>query len=328
MKLPALGGPQRQADGEGGAQEKRAHEDDRITEAALTLVLLALASLGAGTELQIRLKTPLSSRNSKSGDAVEAVVVAPVAAQGQIWMAPGEVMRGRVRAVQAAGPDEQRRAGLELEFGEWRGKKFRAKVAAVDNARETADEEGRIVGIMASSGRLAEFLQAAKAAVLKKPDVDISYEAGVELLLQLTQALAVDQPAEVKLPAITSEEELHALVDAQPFQTMAEKPSKPSDLTNLMFLGSREQVFQGKAVWVSAATHDIGIEFSQENRTFIHKIDGRIDRERAKVVNDFLLTGLVKGLALVERPAVPKQARNATGDDIETDGAMAVLLLN
>ena len=29
--------------------------------------------------------------------------------------------------------------------------------------------------------------------------------------------------------------------------------------------------------WVCAATHDIGIEFSEENRTFIHKIDPRID---------------------------------------------------
>jgi hypothetical protein len=89
----------------------------------------------------------------------------------------------------------------------------------------------------------------------------------------------------------------------------------------------RPDTFQGKPVWVCAATHDIGIEFSPENRTFIHKIDSYIDRERAKVVSDLLFTSLVRGLALVEREAVPKQSMNATGDKLETDGAMAVLLL-
>jgi hypothetical protein len=34
----------------------------------------------------------------------------------------------------------------------------------------------------------------------------------------------------------------------------------------------------------------------------------------------------VKGLALVDRPKVPKSTGNATGDKIETDGKMAVLL--
>lgn len=82
-----------------------------------------------------------------------------------------------------------------------------------------------------------------------------------------------------------------------------------------------------KPVWVSSSTHDIGIEFSQENRTFIHAIDPQIDRERAKVVSDLLFTGKVQSLALVERVAVPKKSRNATGDAIETDGRMAVLVL-
>ncbi len=87
----------------------------------------------------------------------------------------------------------------------------------------------------------------------------------------------------------------------------------------------RRDQFHGQAVWVAAATHDIGIEFSPENRTFIHKIDSQIDRERAKVVNDLLVTGTVRGLALVERPGVPRESQNATGDKLETDGSMAVL---
>ena len=78
-------------------------------------------------------------------------------------------------------------------------------------------------------------------------------------------------------------------------------------------------------VWVIAATHDTGIEFSQENRTFIHTIDGQIDRERSKVANDLILTGMVKGTVAVDRPEAPKKTKNATGDEIETDGKIVVL---
>ncbi len=90
----------------------------------------------------------------------------------------------------------------------------------------------------------------------------------------------------------------------------------------------REASYRGLPVWVCAATHDTGIEFSPENRTFIHTIDPYIDRERAKVVNDLLLTGRVRSLALVERGEVPQRSRNATGDELITDGRMAVLILH
>ena len=80
-----------------------------------------------------------------------------------------------------------------------------------------------------------------------------------------------------------------------------------------------------KRLWVCSATHDTGISFSEENRTFIHKIDSKIDLERAKVVNDLLLTGLVRGLSLVERGGLPPELSNATGDALKTDGSMAVV---
>ena len=89
----------------------------------------------------------------------------------------------------------------------------------------------------------------------------------------------------------------------------------------------RPATFMDKPVWVSSSTHDIGIEFSQENRTFIHAIDPQIDRERAKVVSDLLFTGKVRVTRACRAAAVPKKSRNATGDAIETDGRMAVLVL-
>jgi hypothetical protein len=87
----------------------------------------------------------------------------------------------------------------------------------------------------------------------------------------------------------------------------------------------RPGTFGGKAIWVCSATHDTGISFSEENRTFIHKIDPQIDLERAKVVNDLLFTGLVRGLSLVDRSALPQNIFNATGDALKTDGSMAVV---
>jgi hypothetical protein len=248
---------------------------------------------------------------------------------------------------------------------------------------------------------LAGLFEKAKAAVLQEPDANIVYDPGVELAIKL------DQPMELKpsgsgfanLQSVPSEAQLIDMVLRQPFQTRAQSPPKPSDITNIMYIGTQDQVsqafaaagwsqaaandtmskfetfkaiaesrgykeapvsvlllennppdlvfekgtntfsqrhhlrvwrrpgnFRGQPVWVCAATHDTGIEISPEDRTVIHKVDSQIDRERAKVVNDLLLTGMVKSLALVDRPAVPRESSNATGDKLITDGKMAVIL--
>jgi hypothetical protein len=83
----------------------------------------------------------------------------------------------------------------------------------------------------------------------------------------------------------------------------------------------------GEAVWVGAATHDIGLNFDRRDRVITHRIDPLIDRERDKIVNDLELTGRVVTASLVDRPDVPRGSRNATGDAWETDGRMAVVVL-
>jgi opacity protein-like surface antigen len=89
-----------------------------------------------------------------------------------------------------------------------------------------------------------------------------------------------------------------------------------------------KETWQGQPVWTSSATHDIGIGFSKKNKTFIHLIDSNIDNERAKVVNDIIYTGCVTGEQLVTRPWLPKDAKNGTGEELITDGRIAVLRLN
>lgn len=92
-------------------------------------------------------------------------------------------------------------------------------------------------------------------------------------------------------------------------------------------LWKRPHSHQGQEVWVAAGTHDIGIAVHREGTQWIHQIDSKIDRERAKVANDLLFTGLVKGHVLIDRPAAPRAGMNATGDKLETDGRMMILFL-
>jgi len=399
----------------------------RTGSAVLALAVCGFAAglqVPAGTEVEIRLKTKVSTKTARPKDPVEAAVIAPVMVDGQFAVPAGALVRGTVeKAVQSAKGDERSTLALAFTEIEIDGAKMKlaARVSAVDNARETVDEQGQITGILASetlSGQLdsglskladkasgfAGILSAVKSAVMKEPESDINYDSGVEMTLKLTAALELKGPSgpgpASKLTPIADEDTLAALVTREPFQTWAQNPSKPSDITNLMLVGTAEQIqqtfaaagwfnaaalntqakletfkaiaedrgykeapvsvlllenkppdlvfeklnntfakrhhlrvwrrpntFEGKPVWVVAATHDTGIDFSPENRTFIHKIDPQIDRERAKVVNDLLFTSRVRSVALVERDNVPKHGQNATGDNLETDGKMAVLVL-
>jgi hypothetical protein len=385
--------------------------------------MFAAAAVGiqipAGTELHVRLQTPVLASTAKPNQAVEAVVIEPVMSNGQIVIPAGAKLTGQVKEAKAATAID--RAQLHLEFDKMTGPdgksaKVDALLAGVDNARETVDDKGNIVGILASetlSARIdsginkvtqrysgfGQILQAIKGGVISEADPDINYAAGVEMTVKLTKPLTWTPSSEpTKVRDIQPADKLAEMVVAQPFRTIAEKPPNPSDITNLMFLGTKEQLeaafkeagwveaaalsgqskletiravaemrgyneapvsilrlegnppdlvfekqnntfaqrhhlriwqrpgtFDGLPIWVCAATHDTGISFSEQDRTFIHKIDPQIDRERSKVTNDLMFTGKVVGLALVDRPQVPKQSKNGTGDDLISDGRMAVL---
>ncbi len=380
--------------------------------------------LPSGTTVQVRLRSKVSSESSKPDDPVEAVVIAPMMAADQFAVPVGAIVRGSVKvAAQPGKADERARLTLafgKLEFG-GQNLKIVAQVGGVDNARETVDPQGQIQGILASetlTARLdsgikkvaeryagfADILESAKSAILKPADTAITYDSGVEMELKLLSPLVLPKlggagPAQDVQP-FPDQEAVVEFARQQPFQTMAERPSKPSDVTNLMLIGSQDEVeqaftaagwssaaalgpqakletfralaeqrgykeapvsvlllegrppdlvfeklnntfaarhhlrvwrrpvnFLDKPVWTIAATHDIGIDFSTESRTFIHKIDSSIDRERAKVVLDLIFAGKVQSIALIDRPQVPKHGQNATGDSLETDGAIAVMLL-
>jgi hypothetical protein len=388
------------------------------------LFLAASAATGAeiptGTRIDIRLTTAVKISTAKVNDPVDAVVIAPVFTGNRVAIAAGTNVHGELKEVKpAVKPEDQ--GVVSIQFGQLsseRGAKapLAARLVSVDNARESVDEQGRVLGIIAAqtgSGRLdkgiekvaerfptlGDILVAAKGAVVKESDPNIDFEPGVEMTIELTKPLRWEETAiAANLRSITPADQLANIVNRQPMHAVAEKPPAESDTTNLMFLGSREQIesafqaagwstaeklnakskletframveargykeapvsvlllevrppdlvfqkqnntfakrhhlriwrrpdtFNGKEVWVCAATHDIGIDFSQRDRTFIHRVDPEVDRERTKVVDDLQFTGKLQALALVDRPQAPKSGQNATGDPFRTDGRMAVL---
>jgi hypothetical protein len=83
-----------------------------------------------------------------------------------------------------------------------------------------------------------------------------------------------------------------------------------------------DQLWQGRPVWIAAATHDIGIDFSTEAKTFTHRIESNVDLERQKVLNDLRFADVVKTVYVQSRLSVPRETENATGDHVTTDGRL------
>src|SRR5262245_28421602 len=146
----------RNAEKPGSGVRARGSGDRRCLIVA-ALILACGSAFGmqvpAGTEVQVRLKSKVSTQSTKPKDAGEVVVTAPVMIDGQFAIPAGAVVRGNVEtATQSAKGDE--RSVLKLAFTEIEidgvKTKIAARVSGVDNARESVDEKGEISGIIAS----------------------------------------------------------------------------------------------------------------------------------------------------------------------------------
>jgi opacity protein-like surface antigen len=399
------------------------------------LAALALAGLPAfaetvpaGTKLEIRLQQPISSYATQKGTHISGVLVAPLTEGGERLLPLGTTVEGSVVEVRKVGIGfVHETARLQLQFdhvllpgGE--SVPLQCRLTEVENARESVDTQGRIQGIRSTatfshrtSGVLgslafgdpiaAIFTTAASASVLRFSEPEISLPAGTELIAELTAPIVFPKVEAIVVPPIAAtaaeKKDLSQLVEDLPFRTYTNKDHIPSDITNLIFIGSAGAVerafaasdwvqvdsltaestyatirsvaenqgykgapmstlllggqapayayaktlntfskrhhlriwassvpWNGQTVWTSSSTHDTGIGFSKKNKTFIHLIDTHIDSERAKVVNDLIFTGCVSNVQLVARPRIPKDAKNGTGEDLITDGRVAVLQLN
>lgn len=87
---------------------------------------------------------------------------------------------------------------------------------------------------------------------------------------------------------------------------------------------------EGRPLWCIAATHDIGFERDERNKSITsvtHKIDPAIDGEREYVNDTLSSTGLVIQRTHVTPPNALTEAKTATGGAFHSDGRILILIL-
>lgn len=387
----------------------------------------AKADLAPGLTMSVRLDNSVYSDRSRTGDPLTATVTYPLCKngeqvecdQGELLVAPGTKINGTVLFSQKA-PSKYDRPRMVLDFSNIVHKdgarsSLYARVLDVDNARETV-RNNEILGIvqphastkasvaMAALGAVNPIagytikgIQAVYGLSVRR---EILFPAGTDLQVQIVRPSMLKEkeswPGWQKMPVDAA---LQGVVEKTPLRTHT-AGGTPSDITNLMFLGTQEQlvaafgeagwfqadnlsvrsalktmgatvrqtgyssapvsslriegrvpdlVFQkslntfakrhhlriwkqagtygGREIWIGAATHDLAITNAKAGTKWSHRIDPHIDRERDWISTDLLFIGTAVAYADVGRPAAPRKAANATGDQILTDGKMSVLEL-
>jgi hypothetical protein len=90
---------------------------------------------------------------------------------------------------------------------------------------------------------------------------------------------------------------------------------------------AERETWQGRPIWVSASSRETGAALSLWHWKFLHHVDSDLDAERDKVVRDLTLAGCVDAVHEFRRASVPTLSLNATGEELRTDGGVAVVSL-
>jgi hypothetical protein len=256
----------------------------------LKTTLAHVSGIPASTRLVVRLTGPLSSLKNNAGDAISAVLISPGFGDGQILLPQGTEFSGRVTKARGVGWGVlHETAALTLDFHQAKlpnGQTLavHSQLTEVQNSREKVNKQGAIQGIRSTGtlGHSAEsrvasltgfdpvaylFTTVSATAALGFAEPEILYPSGTELVVQLTAPLITSKAFSPSIPALASSDaardQLLQFVKQVPFRTMTEGSNKPSDLTNLLFIGSPEQVRRAfdAAGWVPADRLTAGSTF-------------------------------------------------------------------
>jgi hypothetical protein len=385
------------------------------------------ADLSPGQTLSIRINGPVYSEHSRTGDPVEGTVTYPLCKggeniscpEGEFVIPPGTKVEATVLFAQKAS-SKYARPRLVLDFSniihvDGTKSPLYARVIDVDNARETV-RNNEIIGIVQPhastkvgyvlaglgminpiAGYTIKGVSAVYGLSLRR---EILFPAGTDLQVQVVRpSMLKTRDKWSGWPVLPVDDKLQAIVKAAPIRVYT-KDNKPSDVTNLMFIGSQQQIeaafqeagwfetdslsmgsalktvgatirsagyqqapvslltingkapdlifqksldtfakrhhiriwkqsatWNGREVWVGAATHDIDISTARAKTKWGHRIDPHVDREREWIETDLLFAGTATSYARVDRPHVPKTTGNATGDVITTDGQISIVEL-
>jgi hypothetical protein len=233
-------------------------------------LLLALhgraETIPAGATLEVRLEQSISSYSTPKGKQVSCLLIAPISVDGNILVPMGVTLKGAVVAVRKVGlgvVHETAQIDLVLQslvLPDGTTVPLSSELTEVENARETVDKEGRIQGIRSTStlsqrasgtvGMLAlgdpiaaVFTVAASSAVLRFSEPEILLPEGTELTAKLTAPIHFPDQHITPTPTVTTTPaqatELRDMIRKMPFRTGTDgTPRVPSDLTNLMFIGT------------------------------------------------------------------------------------------
>jgi LssY-like putative type I secretion system component LssY len=249
-------------------------------------LLLSISSLTnrlapAGTQLHIRLTSTVGSYASAPGSPISAVLIAPALVDGETILPAGSTLSGTLKAVTRVGLGiRHETAGLDLEFKQLilpdgESIPISSRVADVDNSREHVTRNGHIHGVRSTgslcyrvSGYIRTMLQweihaelaewVIRSLVVQLPEPEIYYPAGVELTLTLTEPVLVTSPVSLGQTArqLTDAEraDLGPLIAAIPYRTYTPSSGRSSDLTNVLVIGSHDQIVTAFAAagWTQA----------------------------------------------------------------------------
>ncbi len=257
--------------------------------------------------LSVRLLNRISSHESRAGDPVDAVLAAPVEAGGRVFVPAGTRIDGTVlHAHRASSRYEQAR--LEIDFCNLVHEDggitpVSALLTEVDNGREQV-RDGQIVGIsfpQAFSDRLSwglsvvgfvnpllrRALQATIIGWQKELGREIILPAGTDMFVRIMAPEKLAAPSSAALPVAEAPAVLADIARGFPLRTTT-AGNVPSDLVNVLLIGSRSQV---EDAFASAGW-------------------GRVAR-----------------YTWLDRPTIPRRSVNGTGDPIHTEGRLLIVWL-
>ena len=246
--------------------------------------LRAANILSAGTRLEVRFTRPTGSRISHPGDAIAALVIAPVFGAGKLVIPQGTLVSGVIESVRRVGLGlKHLSSGIEYRFDTIQlptgpPVPIETRVVEVETAKERVDAKGMIGGISPTaslSSSVAFYtlpllcmdpamgapIWAVKLLIARSPDPEIYFPAGTELVLRLSAE--TDIPSIRVMPdAITALPEadmahVDRILAKLPQRRTDPRGNRPSDWVNMLFLGSRESIdraFQA-AGWAGAQRH-------------------------------------------------------------------------
>ncbi len=231
----------------------------------LTRANAADYELPAGRLLDIRLTHSLASFSTHKGADVEGVIIEPVLDAGRIVIPMGAKVSGSVVQATRVGLGLVHETALltisfsKLTMPDGAVIPLATQVTEVDNSRESVDKRGRVKGIR-STGTIGYrannaiagvamfdpiayvYVTVAAARVLRFSEPEIWFPAGTELNVKLVSPIHLAHAYQLPVSGIEAsnaeQAKLQYLIRELPYRTATANTNKPSDLTNLVFIGS------------------------------------------------------------------------------------------